>query len=119
MLRSTGSRIPLYLRAYLDNGMWGTDPLWDGVARNAFSVFLYLYTLPEAVVSPLAAYIQQDETLPLDEFFVASLPEDEILQAELEQVQLRSVDAHNAIIRANLRLVVSVASAIGRRPFSI
>ena len=116
MLRSTWqSNTPSYLRAYLDNGMWGSDPLWNGVARNAFSVFLYLYTLPEAVVSPLAAYVQQDETLPLDEFFLASLPEDEILQAELEQVQLRSVDAHNAIIRANLRLVVSVAKRyIGR-----
>ncbi len=37
------------------------------------------------------------------------------LQAELEQIRLRAVEAHHAIIRANLRLVVSVAKRyIGR-----
>jgi RNA polymerase primary sigma factor len=43
------------------------------------------------------------------------MPVDEILQAELEAVRQRSKDAHTAIIRANLRLVVSVAKRyIGR-----
>jgi RNA polymerase primary sigma factor len=43
------------------------------------------------------------------------LPDDEVLQTELEQIRLRSEEAHNAIIRANLRLVVSVAKRyIGR-----
>ncbi len=43
------------------------------------------------------------------------IPADEILQTELEAVRQRSKDAHTAIIRANLRLVVSVAKRyIGR-----
>jgi hypothetical protein len=40
MLRQTwDADTPSYLHAYLDNGMWGQDSLWDGVARNAFTVF--------------------------------------------------------------------------------
>ena len=38
---------PSYLRAYLDNGRWGTDPLWDGLVLNAYTVLLTLYCLPE------------------------------------------------------------------------
>ncbi|HEY3475111.1 MAG TPA: sigma-70 factor domain-containing protein, partial [Anaerolineales bacterium] len=40
------SDAPSYLRAYLDNGHWGVDPLWDTLARNAYSVFLSLYLFP-------------------------------------------------------------------------
>ncbi len=116
MLQITwGSDIPSYLRAYLDNGLWGSDSLWDGVARNAFSVFLYLYMLPQEVVEPLSNYISTRNSLPSERTFMRYLPDDEILQAELEQIRLRSEEAHNAIIRANLRLVVSVAKRyIGR-----
>ena len=43
------------------------------------------------------------------------LPDDQALTAEIEQIQLRTNDARQAIIRANLRLVVSVAKRyIGR-----
>jgi RNA polymerase primary sigma factor len=145
MLRQTwDSSIPSYLRAYLDNGMWGTDPLWDGVARNAFTVFLYLYMLPEMCAGYILEYIQENGDLPpaatfvtypekSDDYpervdqgnggvdpnepegvFMADLDE-EALRAELEAIRQRAVEAHHAIIRANLRLVVSVAKRyIGR-----
>jgi RNA polymerase primary sigma factor len=106
---------PSYLRAYLDNGRWGRDPLWNGVARNAFTVFLYLYVLPDAVAERLVAFIAERQTLPGEKTFLRRLPEQEALQAELDQIWLRNKDAHSAIIRANLRLVVSVAKRyIGR-----
>src|SRR4051812_26523811 len=31
---------PSYLRAFLDNGQWGHDAVWDGLAANAFNLFL-------------------------------------------------------------------------------
>src|SRR5690606_18195346 len=34
---------PSYLRAFLDNGNWGVDHLWDNLARHAYSVYLSLY----------------------------------------------------------------------------
>jgi RNA polymerase primary sigma factor len=132
MLRQTWDiDTPSYLRAYLDNGMWGSDPLWDGVARNSFTVFLYLYMLPEKPAECLLKYIQQyhdlppanefmppdqDDQLGLDPNALYSCWQDgEVLNQELEAIRQRATEAHQAIIRANLRLVVSVAKRyIGR-----
>jgi RNA polymerase primary sigma factor len=106
---------PSYLRAYLDNGLWGKDDLWDGVARNAFSVFLYLYMLPMPLAAYVLAYIRKNNFLPPQDSYIDNFPEDEILQSELDDVRIRANEAHQAIIRANLRLVVSVAKRyIGR-----
>jgi RNA polymerase primary sigma factor len=104
-----------YLRGFLDNGMWGRDPLWDGVARNAFTVFLCLYMMPEPLAAKLKKYIQKHQGLPSGTTLQRYFPEDEVLLAELESIRLRADEAHHAIIRANLRLVVSVAKRyIGR-----
>ncbi|MGW8249206.1 MAG: sigma-70 family RNA polymerase sigma factor [Anaerolineales bacterium] len=133
MLRQTwDSDTPSYLRAYLDNGLWGSDPLWDGVARNAFTVFLYLYMLPDVPAQEMIEAINQHARLPTAEEFT-HIPQSQgvddekaealfwadvderVLQAELEGIRLRAAEAHHAIIRANLRLVVSVAKRyIGR-----
>ncbi|MBK5107719.1 MAG: sigma-70 family RNA polymerase sigma factor, partial [Anaerolineales bacterium] len=115
MLRQTwASDTPSYLHAYLDNGLWGRDPLWDGVARNAFTVFICLYLLPDPLAGYLGNYLQKRGNLPNRTFF-RHLPDDEILQDEIQDVRYRAQEAHNAIIRANLRLVVSVAKRyIGR-----
>jgi len=116
MLRQTwGSDSPSYLHSYLDNGLWGNDPLWDSVARNVFTVFICLYLLPNDLAEYLSSYILGHGELPSERTFSRHLPPSEVLQSELEQVRSRSEDAHNAIIRANLRLVVSVAKRyIGR-----
>ncbi|HEX7974907.1 MAG TPA: sigma-70 family RNA polymerase sigma factor [Anaerolineales bacterium] len=109
------SSTPSYLRAYLDNGLWGTDSLWDGGARNAFAVFIYLYMLPTSLAEDLKKYIAKHQNLPAERTFSRYLPADEILQDEVDQIRLRTEDARHAIIRANLRLVVSVAKRyIGR-----
>jgi RNA polymerase primary sigma factor len=110
MLRSAWqSKVPSYLRAYLDNGNWGRDPLWDGLARNAFTIFLYLYTLPETVAGALGKYLVAHHTLPPEKTFLSWLPTEAALQSELLALRARGEEAQSAIIRANLRLVVSVA----------
>jgi RNA polymerase primary sigma factor len=116
MLRQTwASETPSYLHAYLDNGLWGQDPLWDGVARNAFVVFVCLYLLPDPIADYLDDYLSSHDKLPIKGSFTRRLNDDEILQTEVEFTRYRAQDAHNAIIRANLRLVVSVAKRyIGR-----
>ncbi|MBN1537482.1 MAG: sigma-70 family RNA polymerase sigma factor [Anaerolineales bacterium] len=106
---------PSYLRNFLDNGIWGRDPLWDGVARNAFTVFLCLYMMPEPMAARLRKFIQKRQSLPSAATLQRYFPDAEILQAELEAIRYRADEAHHAIIRANLRLVVSVAKRyIGR-----
>jgi RNA polymerase primary sigma factor len=116
MLRQTwASDTPSYLHAYLDNGLWGKDSLWDGVARNAFNVFVCLYLQPEPLANYLDGYLAGNDKLPTKRSFLRNLPDDEILQDEIEDARYRAQDAHNTIIRANLRLVVSVAKRyIGR-----
>ncbi|HUV29340.1 MAG TPA: sigma-70 family RNA polymerase sigma factor [Anaerolineales bacterium] len=116
MLRQTwASETPSYLHAYLDNGLWGKDALWDGVARNALTVFVCLYLLPDPLADYLDAHLANREKLPTNKTFFGHLPDDEILQDEIEDARYRAQDSHNAIIRANLRLVVSVAKKyIGR-----
>jgi len=101
---------PSYLRGYLDNGLWGKDPLWDGVARQAFSVFLYLYMMPDCFYTVLQRNIERHGSLPAERTFARYCPkEGEELANELEAIRARTEDAQNVIIRANLRLVVSVA----------
>ena len=116
MLRTTWkNEDPSDLRAYLNNGLWGSDPLWDGVARNALTVFLYLYMLPTEVAEKLSVHIVQSNGLPPEDIFLSYLPENEILKEELKLVGRRAAAAEQDIIRANLRLVVSVAKRyIGR-----
>jgi RNA polymerase primary sigma factor len=106
---------PSYLRGYLDNGRWGTDPLWDEVARHAFSAYLYLYMQPDGRVKYLREQIEKSGKLPSERAYMRILPPDEELDPELIKIRELSEIAHHAIIRANLRLVVSVAKRyIGR-----
>ena len=101
---------PSYLRAYLDNGMWGQDPTWDSMVRKAFSVFMCLYLLPEVCAAWLANYIQgHNNRFPTGRTFQRNLAEDSVLDDELNAVAIRAEQANHALIRANLRLVVSVA----------
>jgi RNA polymerase primary sigma factor len=100
---------PSYLRSYLDNGKWGRDKAWDGVARNAFTVFLSLYIFPKETISRLRGYIEKKGKLPTPRTFEGYLPDDVVLEAEIDAVNQRAEDAQNALIGANLRLVVSVA----------
>ena len=116
MLRDTwAGDTPSYIHAYLDNGLWGRDPLWDGVARNVFTGYICLYLMPETLADYLKGHVLSNAGFPSERTFVRHMPPEDVLQSELEQVRLRSKEAHNAIIRANLRLVVSVAKRyIGR-----
>jgi RNA polymerase primary sigma factor len=104
-----------YLRAYLDNGRWGIDRLWDGVARKAFAVFTYLYMLPAATGDHLLKYVQLHQDLPEKDTFGGYLPDDANLELELQEMRFRAHEARQTLIRSNLRLVVSVAKRyIGR-----
>jgi RNA polymerase primary sigma factor len=115
-LRETwNSSTPSYLHSYLDNGLWGSDRLWDTVAANAFTVFVCLYTQPDEPAAYLASYAEQHGRFPSPSTYEKHLPSDAVLNEEMDEIRRRSLDARQAIIRANLRLVVSVAKRyIGR-----
>ncbi len=104
-----------YLRSYLDSGLWGRSDAWDELAQAAFAIFVTLYVLPEDLAESLEQRLGQGKGLPSERAFAKMLPPDEELENELTMVAERAQEAHHAIIRANLRLVVSVAKRyIGR-----
>ncbi len=80
---------PSYLRAYLDNGLWGKDELWDGIARNAFTVFMCFYTFPDELADRLEDFLEKREKLPSSRTFSRYLPNDEALKIELSAIELR------------------------------
>lgn len=100
---------PSYLRAYLDNGNWGSDHLWDNLARHAYSVFLNLYLLPFKYAEWLLARVREQPAFPTQRTLYRNLPSDKELLEEMESIHSRATEANQALIRANLRLVVSVA----------
>ncbi len=101
--------VPSYLRSFLDNGQWGREPSWDSLVREAFSAFLRLYLLPSSTAEKLLRVLQQDAEMPPLEFFIDHLPTDRVLSEEIENIHWRAEEANQTLIRANLRLVVSIA----------
>jgi RNA polymerase primary sigma factor len=71
--------------------------------------------MPDALADFLRLYFEEHGEFPPERILVRNLPPPADLEVELDVVRLRAKDAQNAIIRANLRLVVSVAKRyIGR-----
>ncbi len=100
---------PSYLRAYLDNGLWGKDALWEDLAGNAFALFLYLYILPSRTAESLMRHLQKHGAVSSLRALEHNLPPEEDLKDEKDAVYRRADDANQTLIRANLRLVVSIA----------
>jgi len=110
------SEAPSYLRSWLDSGYWGHDRGWDKVAQEAFDIFYILYLLPEPMQDKICEALQRKKkAFPLKRTFRSWLPDEAGLAEEYAAIQWRAAEAKKALIRANLRLVVSVAKRyIGR-----
>jgi RNA polymerase primary sigma factor len=100
---------PSYLRAWLDNGLWGTDPSWEGVAQSAIDVFLAFYLMLVAIQERLIKRLSEGKGLPSKRTYTRWLPLLEDYDDNFHQVEGLAEEAQAALIRANLRLVVSVA----------
>lgn len=100
---------PSYLRTYLDNGRWGKDAIWEELVRHAYTLFLGMYLLPEQLSAVLLKKLTKTEEMPELAWFKRQLPEDQELRSEMEGIKHRSEEANQTLIRANLRLVVSIA----------
>ncbi len=104
------SDTPSYLRAFLHHGAWGKDPFWDHLAAQLVTVFTALYALPPETVQRIVAFYERHHRLPSMRTFRRYLPDDEaFLRKELDALAERAEAARTALVRANLRLVVSVA----------
>ena len=106
---------PSYTRTYLDNGLWGENEEWGAVARKVFYLFVAFYSFPERTTEWIKQVLRKRDKLPGIKAFTDHLPEEDILQVEIEDLWSRYYEAYQALVRRNLKLVVSVAKHyIGR-----
>ena len=98
-----------YIRGWLNNGLWGTDPAWEGVARTALEAMQGLYTMPKELQDKLIGRLDKVKGLPTKRTYQRWIPEETLLVAEYSDLVTLAEEAQRALIRANLRLVVSVA----------
>jgi RNA polymerase primary sigma factor len=100
---------PSYLHAYIERELWGKDPLWDSLVSHAYIVYVIFYILPDEYAGRLLKYLKTHQHLPTQRNLFGNLPPEPELAREIEIIRARANEANAAIIRANLRLVVSVA----------
>jgi RNA polymerase primary sigma factor len=113
---------PSYLRRWLENGLWGRDKNWEKIAQQAFEIYVVLYLFPPTLQTKLYEHINRHQTKKKDDKFFPTrrtfqswLPDEATIEAEFAAMLQRADEANKALIRANLRLVVSVAKRyIGR-----
>jgi RNA polymerase primary sigma factor len=112
--RSWNGETPSYVRVYLEQADWGRDDRWNRVAASIFQVFQALYLIPAPLQDQLADFYQtQGDWLDIDTFgqWIQNWRRESnaLIEHEFAQVQERGPQAAEALTRANLRLVVSVA----------
>jgi RNA polymerase primary sigma factor len=100
---------PSYMRSFIEHEVWGKDPLWDSLVKHAYNAFLVFYLMPKDYASWLLLHLKKHKRFPAQRTLNNRLPDPGILKKELNEARLRSEEASQEIIRANLRLVVSVA----------
>jgi RNA polymerase primary sigma factor len=103
------TELPSYMRSFLDNGLWGKDRLWDELVRNAFTLYLSFYLLPEEVSAPLLKHLERTGRMPQTRFFREREVTPQRLDIETGAIAELADEANQTLISANLRLVVSIA----------
>lgn len=94
-----------YLRAL----GWGQDLAVERISLPVYEIALCGIVLPEAVTEQLAQHVDRTEQIPDWNTFSTWLPDQSKLDDHAINVFVRSEDAKNALIHANLRLVVGIA----------
>ncbi|GAB4519549.1 MAG: hypothetical protein OHK0046_28600 [Anaerolineae bacterium] len=102
-----------YIRRYLRQNDWGRDEAWTELARRMFDVFQGLMLIPFSQQMEIRKYYRENKTMASQDMFNQWLYSDEDVIDDLpfmfEQIDMRAEQAAEALTRANLRLVVSVA----------
>ena len=108
---------PSYTRQYLDN-FWqevarSSDAirlqLLAGLVQEIYAFYLAGYLLPEQTAFYLIDFYKSHGKFPLEKTCLAHLPGHSDLKKTIEKVNKLSEEATQVLVRANLRLVVSVA----------
>jgi RNA polymerase primary sigma factor len=100
---------PSYLRDFLDQSVWSKQKKPGAFVEHLFTLYLCFYLMPNELAQPLMSALDEKPAIPPLKFFERQLPPKEILENNFLEVEILNADANQNLIRANLRLVVSVA----------
>ncbi|MFW5713094.1 MAG: sigma-70 family RNA polymerase sigma factor [Brevefilum sp.] len=109
---------PSYLRTFLDQEYWNKRKKSEKLVKTIFGVYLGLYLLPPDLAHELLSHLQHKPHLPNPHFFNQHMPDEQSLKANFCNINYLYEEANQALIRANLRLVVSVAKRYMNRGIS-
>lgn len=102
-----------YTRDYLLQHQWGKDDKWGAVAQEFFGVYHILYLIPLSLQQEILKFYRTKKDLPSPEMLTRWIDNNphclEEISDEIRDVLYRGQEAEEALTRANLRLVVSVA----------
>jgi RNA polymerase primary sigma factor len=109
--------VPSYTRSYLEeywlqnnkNDESIRKELITGFIQEIYAFFLASYLLPEQTALYLIDFYQKKGKLPTRNTILKHIPDNKALKNTCEQIDDLSDEATTTLIRANLRLVVSVA----------
>jgi RNA polymerase primary sigma factor len=108
---------PSYTRSYLEI-YWNENrrisdevrvEVINGLIQEVYAFFLASYLLPDDTALYLLEFLQKKGKLPTKRTMVKHLPSADVLIKTCEHIEFLSDEATTVLIRANLRLVVSVA----------
>jgi RNA polymerase primary sigma factor len=98
-----------YLHPFMDKREQGGNGKWDELTGKLFDVCTGLYLMPDESLRFLGDHYEQSKRFPSVKLFLKRLEGEDCLDKEISEVGSRSVEARQALTRANLRLVVSIA----------
>ncbi len=106
---------PSTLRPYIGNGRVERVAGWTELTGMLFDVYALLYLMPIETLDWLFERLRKKRRLPYTRSFLKSLPGAHRIRESFQMLAEYSERAKQSLIRANLRLVVSVAKRyIGR-----
>ena len=109
---------PSYLRNFLDNEYWQNDIKDKEAVKKIFHIFLCFYLLPPSCAQIVQRRLKEQPAMPDMTFFEMNLPAPQELYRNFSDVDTLGDEANQALTRANLRLVVSVAKRYMHRGIS-
>ena len=103
------------MQSYLRALSWGADKTVEVISEPLFNVVLAAIVLPIPFIEQLMVHVEQTDELLEWEEVRDWLPAEADCAEHLRSVEQRALEARDALERANLRLVVSIAKRyIGR-----